>query len=149
MQQTILKYFDDLSIQELYDILQLREEVFQLEQNCVYKDIDDRDKKSYHLMLYKDAELVAYCRLIPKGITYDDYVCIGRVVSKTKYRREGFGRQLMSKAMEKIAQVFPYIPIKISAQLYLQKFYESFGFVRISDEYMEDDIPHIAMIFGK
>jgi len=147
MQQTILKYFDDLTIPELYDILQLREEVFQIEQNCIYKDIDDKDKKCYHLMLYNDDELVAYCRLVPEGISYNGYSSIGRVVSKTKYRKEGFGRQLMSKAMEKIVKVFRYLPIKISAQLYLQKFYESYGFVVEGEWYMEDDIPHIAMVF--
>lgn len=149
MLQTILKYFDDLTVQELYDILQLREEVFQMEQNCIYKDIDDKDKKCFHLMLYKKQELVAYCRLVPSGISYDGYASIGRVVSKPIYRKDGFGRQLMEQAMQKMTQVFPHSPIKISAQAYLQKFYESFGFIRVSDEYMEDDIPHIAMVFGQ
>ena len=147
MQQFILKYYDDLTIPELYDILQLREEVFQIEQNCIYKDIDDKDKKCYHLMLYNDNELVAYCRLVPVGISYDGYVSIGRVVSKTNYRKAGYGKQLMEKAMEKIAQVFPYLPVKISAQLYLQKFYESYGFIAEGEWYMEDEIPHIAMVF--
>ena len=146
MQQAILKYFDDLTIPELYDILQLREEVFQIEQNCIYKDIDDKDKKCYHLMLYNNTELVAYCRLVPEGISYDGYASIGRVVSKTNYRKEGYGRQLMEKAMEKIAKVFPYLPVKISAQLYLQKFYESYGFITEGEWYMEDEIPHIAMV---
>lgn len=144
--QTVLKYFDDLNIQELYDILQLREEVFQIEQNCIYKDIDDKDKKCYHLMLYVDNELVAYCRLVPEAISYDGYVSIGRVVSKTKYRRAGYGKHLMEKAMDKMMQIFPYLPIKISAQLYLQKFYESYGFVVEGEWYIEDEIPHIAMV---
>lgn len=146
MQNFILKYFDDLTISELYDLLQLREEVFQLEQNCLYKDIDDKDRKCYHFMLYKDAELVAYCRLVPAGVSYEGYASIGRVVSSAKYRKEGYGRLLMSKTMEKMMQVFPHLPIKISAQLYLQKFYESFGFMAVGEWYMEDDIPHIAMI---
>ena len=146
MLQTILKYFDDLTISELYDVLQLREDVFQIEQNCIYKDIDNKDRKCYHLMLFKDAELVAYCRLVPSGISYEGYASIGRVVSSSKYRKEGYGRQLMIKAMEKITQVFPHLPIKISAQLYLQKFYESFGFTAVSEWYMEDEIPHIAMV---
>lgn len=144
--QTILKYFDDLSIHELYDILQLREEVFQIEQDCIYKDIDDKDKKCYHLMLYNNNELVAYCRLVPEGVSYSGYVSIGRVVSKTAYRKEGFGKLLMTKAMEKMMQIFPYLPIKISAQLYLQKFYESYGFIVEGEWYIEDEIPHIAMI---
>lgn len=146
MLQTMLKYFDDLTLTELYDVLQLREAVFQIEQNCIYKDIDDKDRKCYHLMLYKEAELVAYCRLVPDGISYDGYASIGRVVSNSNYRQEGYGRQLMAKAMEKMMQVFPHLPIKISAQLYLQKFYESFGFTVVGEWYMEDDIPHIAMV---
>jgi ElaA protein len=146
MLQTMLKYFDDLTLTELYDVLQLRESVFQIEQNCIYKDIDDKDRKCYHLMLYKEAELVAYCRLVPDGISYDGYASIGRVVSNSNYRKEGYGRQLMAKAMEKMMQVFPHLPIKISAQLYLQKFYESFGFTVVGEWYMEDDIPHIAMV---
>lgn len=146
MLQTMLKYFDDLTLTELYDVLQLREAVFQIEQNCIYKDIDDKDRKCYHLMLYKEAELVAYCRLVPDGISYDGYASIGRVVSNSNYRKEGYGRQLMAKAMEKMMQVFPHLPIKISAQLYLQIFYESFGFTVVGEWYMEDDIPHIAMV---
>lgn len=142
----MLKYFDDLTLTELYDVLQLREAVFQIEQNCIYKDIDDKDRKCYHLMLYKEAELVAYCRLVPDGISYDGYASIGRVVSNSNYRKEGYGRQLMAKAMEKMMQIFPHLPIKISAQLYLQKFYESFGFTVVGEWYMEDDIPHIAMV---
>ncbi len=146
MQQIILKYFDDLSVQELYDVLQLREEVFQIEQQCIYKDIDNKDKKCFHLMLYKADVLIAYCRLVPKGVSYDMYASIGRVLSNPIYRKDGFGKQLMEHAMQKMSQLFPHLPIKISAQAYLQKFYEQFGFIRVSDEYMEDDIPHIAMV---
>ena len=149
MQQFILKHFNDLTVQQLYDLLQLREEVFQLEQNCLYKDIDDKDKECYHLLLYKENELVAYCRLVPEGISYDGYVSIGRVVSKTNYRKEGFGRLLMTEAMQQIKILFPDMPIKISAQLYLQKFYESYGFTAVGEWYMEDEIPHIAMVFGQ
>lgn len=144
--QFILKHFNDLSVLELYDLLQLREEVFQLEQNCLYKDIDDKDKECYHLLLYKDAELVAYCRLVPEEISYEKYVSIGRVVSKTKYRKEGLGRLLMQEAMQQMQNLFPNQAIKISAQKYLQKFYESYGFKTEGEWYMEDDIPHIAMI---
>lgn len=146
MQNFILKYFNDLSVHELYDLLQLREEVFQIEQNCIYKDIDDKDKECWHLMLYKEKELVAYCRLVPEGISYDKYVSIGRVVSKSNYRKEGFGRLLMQEIMKEMEKLFPGLPIKISAQLYLQKFYESFGFTAIGEWYMEDEIPHIAMV---
>ncbi|MDB5226076.1 MAG: hypothetical protein JWN78_269 [Bacteroidota bacterium] len=142
----IFKYFDDLSATEMYDLLQLREEVFQIEQNCIYKDIDDKDREAWHLLIYKDKGLMAYARIIPAGISYDKYVSIGRVVSKTKYRKEGYGRLVMHEAMKEITKLFPGIPVKISAQAYLQKFYEDFGFIKVSEPYLEDDIPHIAMI---
>jgi ElaA protein len=144
--QFILKHFNDLTVHELYDLLQLREEVFQIEQNCIYKDIDDKDKECYHLLSYVADELVAYCRLVPEGISYSGYVSIGRVVSKPKYRKEGFGRMLMAEAIIQMKNLFPDSPVKISAQQYLQKFYESYGFKAIGEWYMEDDIPHIAMI---
>lgn len=144
--QFLLKHFNDLSVHQLYDALQLREEVFQIEQDCIYKDVDDKDKSCWHLFLYKETELVAYCRLLPEKISYDAYVSIGRVVSKAKYRRDGYGRQLMQEAMSQMQNLFPGQPIKISAQQYLQKFYESYGFVVEGEWYMEDNIPHIAMI---
>lgn len=146
MQTFILRHFNDLTVHELYDLLQLREEVFQIEQNCLYKDIDDKDKECYHLLLYKETELIAYSRMVPEGISYDGYVSIGRVASKTKYRKEGFGRLLMKETMQQLQNLFPDSPIKISAQKYLQKFYESYGFTAEGEWYMEDDIPHIAMI---
>lgn len=146
MPHFICKYFDDLSVQELYELLQLREAVFQLEQNCLYKDIDNKDKKCFHLLMYKNEILVAYCRLVPKGISYAEYVSIGRVVSNMQYRKEGFGKVLMTKAIEELTALFPNDDIKISAQQYLEKFYTSFGFETTGASYLEDDIPHIAMI---
>ncbi len=142
----IFKYFDDLTPSELYDLLQLREEVFQIEQNCIYRDIDDKDRKCWHLLLYKESGLAAYARLVPEGVSYNGYTSIGRVASKTIWRKEGYGKQLMEEAIEKLIQLYPDKDIKISAQAYLQKFYEGFGFVRVSEPYMEDDIPHIAMV---
>ncbi|MBK9328260.1 MAG: GNAT family N-acetyltransferase [Sphingobacteriales bacterium] len=143
---SIFKYFNDLTPSELYDLLQLREEVFQIEQNCIYRDIDDKDRKCWHLLLYMESGLAAYARLVPEGISYNGYTSIGRVASKTVWRKEGFGKQLMKEAIEKLVQLFPDKDIKISAQAYLQEFYEGFGFVRVSEPYMEDDIPHIAMV---
>lgn len=142
----ILKHFNDLTAKQLYDILQLREAVFQLEQNCLYKDIDDKDKECYHLMHYQNNELISYARLVPKGISYTDYNSIGRVVSQPNKRKNGYGKLLMIEAMNAMQTIFPDEPIKISAQLYLKKFYESFGFLAIGESYLEDDIPHIAMI---
>ncbi len=149
MTQSVLKYFNDLSAVELYDLLQLREFVFQLEQQCLYRDIDDKDRKCWHLLVYKEQVLVAYARLVPKGISYDDYVSIGRVATHPEFRRESYGKYLMQEAMLYTDKLFPGIPIKISAQAYLQKFYEDFGFVKYSEPYMEDDIPHIAMVCDK
>ncbi|HQV77348.1 MAG TPA: GNAT family N-acetyltransferase [Chitinophagales bacterium] len=142
----ILHHFQDLSVHQLYAILQLREEVFQIEQNCIYKDVDDKDKFCWHLMLYSQDELVAYCRLVPQKISYENYVSIGRVVSKTHYRKLGYGRQLMEEAMRQMEILFPTKSIKISAQYYLVRFYESYGFKVVGEQYIEDLLPHIAMI---
>lgn len=146
MQEIIVKYFTELTVYELYDVLQLREEVFQIEQNCIYKDIDDKDKVCWHILLYDQGQLMAYTRLVPKDISYDGYASIGRVVSRTAYRKEGYGRHIMKISLEKMEELFPGIPVKISAQAYLIKFYESFGFQTEGEEYLEDNIPHIAMV---
>lgn len=142
----IFKSFDTLNVYELYAILQLREEVFQLEQTCLYNDIDGKDLHCKHLLLYVDTTLVAYCRIVPAGISYDNYVSIGRVLSSAKYRKMNYGKILMQQALHEIQQVYPQYSIKISAQAYLQNFYETFGFLKIGDVYLEDDIPHIAMV---
>jgi ElaA protein len=142
----ILKHFSELTPAELYDALQLREEVFQLEQNCLYRDIDDKDRFCWHLLLYADGLLMAYARLVPEGVSYDGYCSIGRVVSRTVSRREGWGRQVMAEAMARVPVLFPGLPVRISAQAYLQRFYESFGFRVVSEPYLEDDIPHLAMV---
>lgn len=144
-----IKHFDELSSKEVYELLLLREEVFQLEQNCLYKDIDGKDIYCYHVLLYVNEELAAYTRIVPEGISYRDFVSIGRVVSSSKWRNEGMGRKVMQKTMEVMEELFPEQDIKISAQAYLQKFYEDFGFVKISEPYLEDDIPHIAMVYKK
>lgn len=145
----IVKHFDELLSKEIYALLQLREQVFQLEQNCLYKDIDGKDIYCYHVLLYVNEELAAYTRIVPEGISYRDFVSIGRVVSSSKWRSEGMGRKVMQKTMEVMDELFPNQDIKISAQAYLQKFYEDFGFVKFSEPYLEDDIPHIAMLYKK
>lgn len=141
------QYFTKLKVHELYAILQLRSEVFAVEQNCVYQDLDNKDQSSFHLCGWDENILVAYCRILPPGISYE-HPSIGRVVSSPQYRRGGYGRQLMERAIAKTIEQFNDTVIKISAQLYLKSFYESLGFRQISDTYMEDDIPHIAMQFG-
>lgn len=144
----ILKRFEELSPAELYAIHRLRNEVFVVEQNCVYQDADDRDQPSWHLCGWNAAELVAYSRIIPPGIVYEE-CSIGRVVSSPAYRKTGAGRELMKTSIEKACSLFSTTTIKIGAQLYLQKFYESLGFVQCSGQYLEDGIPHIAMFLRK
>lgn len=140
------KFFTELTSIELYKIIQLRNEVFIVEQNCIYQDSDDKDLKAYHLMGWDNERLVAYTRLFEKGISYPDAASIGRVVTSPAERRKNFGKQLMINSIEQVYDLFGNVPIKISAQLYLKRFYESFSFVQYSDVYMEDGIEHIAMI---
>lgn len=139
------KAFHDLTPLELYKILQLRNEVFVVEQNCVFQDADGKDLEAMHFMGWVGEELAAYTRLFDKGITYS-YASIGRVITSPRYRRFGFGKKLMSGSIEQIFRLYGTQPIKIGAQLYLKKFYESFGFVADGPVYDEDGIDHIHMI---
>lgn len=139
--------FADLTVFQLYDILQLREEVFEIEQACIYPDMDNKDKEAYHLMLYLDHKLVGYARLLNAGISYEDYCSIGRVCTHHSVRRTGFGKLVMDEAILQCQNLFPQLnEIKISAQSYLVKFYSEFGFKSTGKEYLEDDIPHTEMI---
>jgi ElaA protein len=140
-----LKSFDALTPNELYQILTLRSEVFVVEQQCVFLDMDQKDQKSEHLMLWDEKNLVAYCRILPEGISYKE-PSIGRVVSSPNYRRTGAGRELMQKAIEIARQRYGNQPIRIGAQLYLKKFYSSLGFEAQGDIYLEDGIEHVEMI---
>jgi ElaA protein len=139
--------FDELSPKLLYEILALRQEVFVVEQNCPYQDCDGKDLPSWHLM-GRDAsgKLICYTRLLPKGIAYENYVSIGRVVSAPAARGTGAGKTLMEKSIQMCRQLFGKQPIKIGAQTYLLKFYEGFGFQSTGEEYLEDGIPHTKMI---
>ena len=136
--------FNELSASQLYAILQLRIEVFSVEQNCVYQDADGKDQHSFHLCGWDADRLAAYCRLLPTGLSYD-HPSIGRVVTSPHYRKGGHGRVMMQKAIAQSIEQFNDKVIIISAQLYLKNFYESIGFVQMSDTYLEDDIPHIKM----
>lgn len=141
----ICKPFDDLSPRELYALLQLRSEVFVVEQNCVFQDIDDKDQASWHLLGWHDGFLAAYTRLVPAGISFEE-VSIGRVVTSPKMRKSGAGRLLMEKSIATSYSIFGKAPIRIGAQLYLKRFYESFGFQQSSEMYLEDGIEHIEML---
>ena len=140
------KHFKELTNQELYEIFHLRLAVFVVEQNCPYQDADGKDMDSFHMMGIKNEKLIAYSRITLPGVSYKE-VSIGRVVTSQNARRTGAGKELMKKTMGHIKKEFGNAPIKIGAQLYLQKFYEGFGFVREGDEYLEDGIPHIIMLF--
>jgi len=139
-----IKPFADLSLSELYSILELRSLVFVVEQNCVYQDLDNKDQKAMHLLGEIDGKLMAYARLFDAGIYFEN-TSIGRVIVHPEARAQKFGHQLMYQAIEQIKRLFDKEKITISAQLYLQKFYESHGFIQTSDVYLEDDIPHIEM----
>ncbi len=136
--------FEELNIHTLYKIMRLRSEVFVLEQKSIYLDLDNKDQKALHLQGYIDDELIAYCRLFYPG-DYLDEACIGRVVTPQKYRKYRYGWQLLEKAIKVIEEQMHESVITISAQLYLKGFYESHGFKQISEEYLEDGIPHIRM----
>jgi ElaA protein len=139
------KSFESLTPSELYAIIQLRNEVFVVEQNCVFQDADNKDQESLHLMYWSNNELVAYCRLLPPGLAYEE-MSIGRVVSSPKYRNTGAGRLLITKAIELIHQEYGEGPIRIGAQCYLIQFYGSFGFIEEGEMYLEDGIEHIEMV---
>lgn len=141
----LLKKFDELTPYELYEILQLRNEVFVVEQNCAFQDADNNDQSAWHLMGFDEKNLVAYTRLLPAGAVYEK-ASIGRVVTSPAVRRTGVGKELMQQSIDAIYKLFGAQPIKIGAQLYLKKFYESFGFEQISGVYLEDDIEHIYML---
>lgn len=141
-----LKTFEELTNIELYKILQLRSDVFVVEQHCLYRDMDDKDQHSWHLCAWNNTgELVAFTRLLPPGISYDE-ASIGRVLTSKTVRGKDIGKELMSRSIDAVYELFGKTNIKIGAQLYLKKFYESFGFKQVSDVYFEDNIEHIKML---
>lgn len=139
-----IKAFEALSVYELYDILKLRSEIFVVEQNCVYLDLDGKDKIALHLFGEYEGKIVAHARLFKAGISFDN-ASIGRVTVDANYRDKKWGHDLMREAIAGILHHFGERKITIGAQLYLKKFYESHGFVQSSEMYLEDDIPHIEM----
>lgn len=143
-----IKAFDQLSLQELYTILTLRTNVFVVEQACPYPEVDGKDPNCLHLLGTINGELVAYLRILPAGLRYDE-VSIGRVVVKPSHRGKGLGRLMMEQAIHCITNVWKESQIKIGAQAYLEKFYQSLGFKPVSEVYLEDDIPHLDMLYSK
>ncbi|NQQ33200.1 GNAT family N-acetyltransferase [Streptococcus suis] len=143
-----IKAFDQLSLQELYTILTLRTNVFVVEQACPYPEVDGKDPNCLHLLGTINGELVAYLRILPAGLSYDE-VSIGRVVIKSSHRGKGLGRSMMEQAIRYITNEWKESQIKIGAQAHLEKFYSSLGFEPVSEVYLEDDIPHLDMFYTK
>ena len=140
----VTKSFQELTNTELYQLLKLRSEVFVVEQNCVFLDMDDKDEASYHVLGYYNNNIVAYTRLVPKDVIYKT-VSIGRVVTHPSVRKLGFGKLLMEYSIAKARAKLNTHEIEIGAQLYLNTFYSSFGFIQEGAMYLEDDIEHIKM----
>jgi ElaA protein len=147
MIQFQIKPFNELSVTELYQVLKLRSDVFVVEQNCVYPDIDGKDVKALHLLGIYEGTVVAYARLFAPGYYFDN-ASVGRVVINQDYRDRKWGHSLMQEAIAGIKLHYGTDAITISAQLYLKKFYESHDFVQDGETYLEDDIPHIKMHRG-
>tara|TARA_R110002020_G_scaffold259768_2_gene473726 strand:- start:69221 stop:69664 length:444 start_codon:yes stop_codon:yes gene_type:complete len=140
-----IKTYDQLTKDELYDILQLRAEVFVVEQDCPYQDVDGKDKKAVHVLGYKEEKLVAYTRIFKQG-DYFENASIGRVVVSKNQRKFGYGYDLMNASIQAVEKLFRTNTIEISAQTYLKKFYNNLDFVEVGDGYLEDDIPHVKMV---
>ncbi|MBU2938008.1 GNAT family N-acetyltransferase [Lacinutrix sp. C3R15] len=145
MLNIVTKTFNELTIQELYSILQLRSEVFVVEQDCVYQDIDGKDQKALHVIGFKADKIVAYTRIFKPGLYFKE-ASIGRVVVAENQRKHKYGFAIMKASIAAIKEYYGEETIKISAQCYLKKFYNSLGFKEIGEEYLEDGIPHIGML---
>lgn len=141
----ITKSFDQLSVKELYGLLRLREQVFIIEQNCIYPDLDNKDQKALHILGISNDEIISYSRIFKPG-DYFNTASIGRVVTDKSFRNQKVGYTLMQKSITAVEQYFGETTITISAQQYLTGFYESLGFVQVGEGYLEDDIPHIRMV---
>ncbi|MEW8994080.1 GNAT family N-acetyltransferase [Clostridium sp.] len=143
-----IKKFNELTIEELYKILRARNEVFVVEQACIYQDCDNKDYNSYHLYLEEGNEVVGYLRIVNKGISYDE-ISIGRVLVKETHRNKGLSRRMMLEGIKFIEENLNSTEIRLSGQVYIKRFYESLGFKQVSEEYLEDDIPHVEMLYKK
>jgi ElaA protein len=139
------KTFQELTTKELYDLLQLRVDVFCVEQNCVYQDLDGKDEKALHIIGKKNNKIIAYTRVFKPG-DYFKEASIGRVVVSKDERQHKYGYDIMEASLRAVKDYFNETTIKLSAQTYLRKFYNNLGFKEIGEEYLEDGIPHIAMV---
>lgn len=140
--------FKELSAHQVYNILKLRSEVFVVEQNCIYQDLDDKDLKAVHVLVKEKEQLIGYSRILQKGLSYQKYSSIGRVVVSKEKRKKSIGIKLMEFSIKTCKGLHPNEGIKISAQTYLKNFYNKQGFIQKGESYMEDGIPHCAMYLG-
>ena len=145
---TVIKKFCELSTEEIYNILKLRSEVFVVEQNCVYQDIDEKDQKATHLFIEKNNEIIAYTRIFKKGDYYEENPSIGRVVVSKKERGKNLGKEIMLNSIEFIKKELEGRKIELSAQKYLDKFYKDLDFYSEGEDYLEDGIPHQRMFYN-
>jgi ElaA protein len=137
--------FGNLSLEQLYDIIALRERTFAHEQHCTATDFDGLDKQAMHLLGMQNNEIIAYARILPPGVYAKDTVSFGRLIITQQHRGKGLGKQMMQEVINYITAHYPNAPIKFSAQTYLQSFYEKFNFRAVGDVYDEGGIPHIRM----
>ena len=143
--EIVTKTFEELSKQELYSLLALRAEVFVVEQNCAYQDVDGKDSKALHVLGWKETKLAAYARIFGPG-EYFEEASIGRIVVQKDHRSSGWGKEIVMAAQQSILDYYKTERIKLSAQSYLKNFYQEMGYISSGEEYLEDGIPHIAMI---
>lgn len=143
--ELLIRHINELTSEELYKLIKLRIDVFVVEQACPYEECDNKDLESVHIYIKENEDIVAYLRVLPPGLSYEE-ASIGRVLVNPQYRGNGFGRQIMNEGINYCKTCYPN-NIKISAQAYLENFYESLGFIKVSNIYLEDKIPHIDMIY--
>lgn len=139
-----IKHFSELTAAELYKIAQARIAVFVIEQNCPYQEFDGKDLNAWHVWYEDEDGVAAYCRVLDKGVSYENEGSIGRVI--TVKRSTGLGYKVMMEGIRVAEEKYGQTSLRISAQQYAQGFYEKCGFVRVSDPYLEDDIPHVQML---
>ena len=146
--QAVIKTFEQLSTKELHAIYQLRIEIFVVEQTCYYQDVDGKDilPDTRHLMFWDNDVLAGYTRILAPGASYPEFASIGRIANAQTHRGIGLGHKMVEQSIVACLEYWPQSSIKISAQAHLQDFYGKHQFVTVSDEYLEDDIPHVAMV---
>ena len=142
--ETVIKRFDDLTTFEIYDILALRTEIFIVEQDCIYADCDGKDKNAYHLCMLENNKIIAYCRILDKGINFDE-VSLGRFAVQKKYRSNGLAKKMLGEVMDFIKNELKVPAVKLSAQQYIMRLYTSYGFIPIGEPYDDDSIIHVDM----